>query len=215
MSGQDEARLLGRVDTLRRCVRVELPDLRDRTLLIPILCRGLRSLRSYERPSWSAIAELLTWEQLVPLIGRAGEPDSSHWNPTDLSHAEDGSPGAAARIRAALQRRPALDWLEGDRRCCASPRTQWPSCQVTRDLASSWSITRPEKRDAFGCLPQAPWPEDPTSAEPTDRARRKKALAGLSKARGDDAAPTLVVPAQPQHSKVLCLGPRRFDSSPH
>ncbi len=48
--------------------------------------------------------------------------------------------------------------------------------QVTRDLAGFWERTYPEvKKELKGRYPKHPWPDDPWTATPTHRARRRSA----------------------------------------
>ncbi len=46
--------------------------------------------------------------------------------------------------------------------------------QVTRDLRSFWDRTYPElRKELRGCYPKHPWPEDPWTAPPSARAKRR------------------------------------------
>jgi ATP-dependent helicase HrpB len=46
--------------------------------------------------------------------------------------------------------------------------------QVTQDLAGFWARTYPEvKKELKGRYPRHPWPDDPLTAPPTARAKRR------------------------------------------
>jgi ATP-dependent helicase HrpB len=93
-----------------------------------------------------------------------------------LEYREDGSVSAAVKLQElfGLAETPRL----GPRREPVLLLLLAPSgrpVQTTRDLRSFWERTYPEvRKELRGRYPKHPWPEDPWTAPPTSRARRRK-----------------------------------------
>ncbi len=134
-------------------------------------CVGRTSLPSLERPEqWldadtRARLDRLAPERLPLPSGRTAA----------LDYREDGSIVAAVKLqelfglgetpRLGPRREPVLFELLG-------PNGR--PVQTTRDLRSFWQSTYPEvRKELRGRYPRHPWPEDPWSATPTHRTKRR------------------------------------------
>ncbi len=175
----DAATLLGRIDTLRRVrPELDLPDLSDRTALLPALCAGRRSFADLRKArAVPAIRELLTWAQRIALDEDVPErmrvPSGST---VAIGYGTDGSaPVLAARIQQLFGMKE-TPRLAGGRLPMVvhllAPNGR--PAQVTQDLASFWTNTWPEvRKDLRGRYPKHAWPEDPSDAAPVDRPPRR------------------------------------------
>jgi len=176
----DAQGLLGRIATLR-AVRPELdlPDLSDPASLLPALCVGKRSFADLRRAKAApAISAALTWQQRAALDADVPErmriPSGST---VRIQYATDGSPPVlAARIQQlfGMMQTPRLVGGKLPMLVHLLAPNNRPA-QVTQDLGSFWTNTWPEvRKDLRGRYPKHSWPEDPSDAVPTDRARRRR-----------------------------------------
>jgi ATP-dependent helicase HrpB len=134
-------------------------------------CEGRTSLPPLEDPEgWLDGATRGRLERLAP--ERLGLP-SGRW--AALDYREDGSVFAAVKLQElfGLGETPRI-----------GPRAQpvvfellapnGRPVQTTRDLRGFWQRTYPEvRKELRGRYPRHPWPEDPWSAEPTHRAKKR------------------------------------------
>lgn len=163
------------------CPELALPDLSDATLaatletwLTPFLGRATRLEAIDGALLAQALAALLTHAQRQVIDAEAPtrlRVPSGHEHA--ITYAVDAAPvlavklqelfGLAATPRIAKGRVPlTLHLLSPARR----------PIQVTRDLASFWSLTYAEvKKELKGRYPKHPWPDDPWTATPTARAK--------------------------------------------
>ena len=167
-----------------QCLRNWIPDLDLPTLetsdwqeVLGYLCQGCRSFADLRRADWLGILQgRLSHQQLQTLEREAPEriqvPSGSR---LVLQYRSDGPPILAVRIqelfgltetpRIASGRIPVLLHL-----LAPNYRPQ----QVTDDLAGFWVNTYPQvRKDLRGRYPKHAWPEDPTTAMPVHRPRRK------------------------------------------
>ena len=177
--------LLARWRFLRRALpELELPEpeacLRDE--LLPLLCAGRASFAELrDAPVADALAGLLS-----PPRRRALETDApERWvvpggRAVPLQYPDDGPPVLAARIqelfglaetpRVAGGRVPLMVHL-----LAPSGRPQ----QVTTDLRSFWDTTYAQVRKELRArYPKHDWPEDPWTAIPSSRPRRRRGRRG-------------------------------------
>ncbi len=135
-------------------------------------CRGRTSLPALEAPaSWLDPAIRRRLETLAP--ERLALPSG---RTTALDYREDGSVSAAAKLQElfGLAETPRV----GPRREPVVFELLAPNgrpVQTTRDLRGFWERTYPEvRKELRGRYPRHPWPEDPWSAEPTHRAKKRR-----------------------------------------
>lgn len=146
--------------------------------LLPVICAGRKSFAELRRAPLLELLhgtldfrrrealELHAPERLeVPSGSRVRLAYSSHAPPVLAVRIQEVF-GLAETPRVAAGRVPVLMHL-----LAPNQRPQ----QVTQDLASFWRNTYPEvRKDLRGRYPKHAWPEDPLSAEPERRPRRKK-----------------------------------------
>jgi ATP-dependent helicase HrpB len=134
-------------------------------------CRGRTTLPELERPErWLDPGTQSRLDRLAP--ERLGLPSG---RTTTLEYREDGSVVASAKLQElfGLAETPRI----GPRRVPVVFELLAPNgrpVQTTRDLRGFWERTYPEvRRELRGRYPRHPWPEDPWTAEPTHRAKRR------------------------------------------
>ncbi len=159
----------------------DMPDLSDAGLLdsleawlMPLLA-GSRRLDTLDDVKLAAVLEAYVgWATMQRLADFA--PERFH-SPAGSSHAidygADGGPATEVRVQALFG--VAVHPMLAGGRVPLTLRLTSPAgrpIQVTRDLpgfwAGSWADVRRELR---GRYPRHPWPEDPTAADPTLRAK--------------------------------------------
>ncbi len=135
-------------------------------------CRGRTRLPSLEDPErWLDPALRARLDRLAP--ERLALPSG---RTTAVEYREDGSLRASAKLQElfGLAETP----LVGPRREPLVFELLAPNgrpVQTTRDLRSFWERTYPEvRKELRGRYPKHPWPEDPWTAEPTHRARKRR-----------------------------------------
>jgi ATP-dependent helicase HrpB len=175
----EEAQLLARVRFLAAVVpELELPGITSWTELLAELCAGRRSFAELRRAELSpALLARLSWSQRQALGHHAPErirvPSGSRMK---VDYDVEGPPVLAARIqqlfgwsetpRIARGRAPILLHL-------LAPNGR--PAQVTADLAGFWASSYAlVRKDLRGRYPKHSWPEDPATATPEDRPRRKR-----------------------------------------
>jgi ATP-dependent helicase HrpB len=122
------------------------------------------------------LAGFLTHRQRVALEREA----PTHWTlpsgrRVPVDYERDGPPAVAARIQElfGLRETPRLAGGRVPLVLELLAPNQRPM-QITDDLASFWRTTYAEVRGELrGRYPRHPWPDDPTTAIPTSRAKRR------------------------------------------
>jgi ATP-dependent helicase HrpB len=157
-------------DLLRR--RLRLAGLEADLLALAMrACEGLTSLPDLEVPEqWLPADTRTRLDRLAPM--RLPLPSG---RTAALDYREDGSIVAAVKLQElfGLAETPRL----GPARQPVTFELLAPNgrpVQTTRDLRSFWERTYPEvRRELRGRYPKHPWPEDPWSAAPTHRTKRR------------------------------------------
>jgi ATP-dependent helicase HrpB len=176
----DVEQLLARLAFLGRAMpELSLPEDPGALLAdaVAALASGMRSLGELARADVpGALAGLLTHAQRSALERQApAEWTLPSGRRARVRYARDRPPSAAARIQE-LFGLAATPRLAGGRVPLVlellAPNQR--PMQITDDLASFWRTTYAQVRaELRGRYPRHPWPEDPTTATPTSRARRR------------------------------------------
>lgn len=157
-------------ETLRRRLRVGGLEA-DLEAIAVEACRGRTSLPRLDAPEqWLDAAARARLARLAP--ERLSLPSG---RTTVLDYREDGGVVAAAKLQElfGLAETPRL----GPRQVPVTFELLAPNgrpVQTTRDLESFWRTTYAEVRKQLrGRYPRHPWPEDPWTAEPTHRTKKR------------------------------------------
>ncbi len=156
------------------------PDVSDDALvssLLPHLIDALKTVRNVEKIDVSAaLVALLTWQQRVDLDRLA---PAAFLAPTGTSaridYADPDAPTVSIRLQELFGCNTTPTILGG--RVPLTLQLLSPArrpVQVTRDLAGFWRSSYFDvRRDLRARYPRHPWPDDPASAEPTTRTKRR------------------------------------------
>jgi ATP-dependent helicase HrpB len=178
----DHARAIQARIAFLRAGHTDWPDVTDSALFDTVddwlgpLLSGATSFASVADQLDRALLQMLTWEQRA----RLDELAPTHYvAPTGtrvpIDYSDPNAPSASVRLQEmfGVGETPTLDagrvalTLE-----LLSPARR--PVQVTRDLAGFWRGSYFEvRRELRGRYPRHPWPEDPLSAPPTTRAKRR------------------------------------------
>jgi ATP-dependent helicase HrpB len=160
----------GAAERLRRRLRVAGLEA-DLHAAVVAACRGRTNLPDLDRPErWLDPGARSRLDRLAP--ERLALPSG---RTTALDYREDESVVAAAKLQElfGLGETPRI----GGGTVPVVFELLAPNgrpVQTTRDLRGFWERTYPEvRRELRGRYPRHPWPEDPWTAEPTHRAKRK------------------------------------------
>jgi ATP-dependent helicase HrpB len=172
---------LTRVQCLRQWVpELQLPPFDDVQLreLLPWLCQGRRSFEELRRAPWLDFLQgVLTPTQLQAVEREAPEqlqvPSGSR---LALRYEVGRPPVLAVRIQEVFGLRETPRVAGGRVRVLLHLLApNYRPQQVTDDLASFWATTYPQVRKELRArYPKHAWPEDPWTAQPESRPRRKR-----------------------------------------
>jgi ATP-dependent helicase HrpB len=176
----DAGKFLARVRCLREWMpELELPPLGDSDLvpLLPWVCAGCRSLAEVRDADWqSAIASLLTPAQQQAVRREAPEriavPSGSH---IALVYEQGRPPVLAVRIQEVFGLRDTPRIAGGRVRVLMHLLgPNYRPQQVTDDLASFWGYAYLEiRKELRRRYPKHAWPDDPATATPESRPKRR------------------------------------------
>ncbi|HEY4219915.1 MAG TPA: ATP-dependent helicase C-terminal domain-containing protein, partial [Myxococcota bacterium] len=150
------------------------------TRVLPELCRGARTVADVAGANWTAgIGALLTWKQRTSLdvdVPARIEVPTGNMIAVDYGAAlAGGAPVLAVRLQELFGLTATPTVARGRARVVLhllSPG--YKPVQVTSDLASFWATTYAEvKRELRARYPRHSWPDDPLTAPPTARARKR------------------------------------------
>ncbi|MFE9691723.1 ATP-dependent helicase HrpB [Micromonospora sp. NPDC005806] len=168
----------------RRTLGDDWPDVADPALLAaaptwlgPELARARRRADLARIDVAAALRRLLDWRQAARLDELAPErlpvPSGSRIR---VDYADPGAPVLAVKLQETFGWRDAPRIADG--RVPVLLHLLSPAGRpvaVTADLASFWRVGYPQVRaELRGRYPRHPWPEDPTTAEPTRRAAPRR-----------------------------------------
>jgi len=176
--GADELRR--RIAFLREVQGEKWPDVSDEALgsrleqwLGPFLPRRLKQSSLKELPLAQALRSLLPWELQHKIDQLAPEQVTLPSGTPRRLRYEGGRCILAARIQQ-LFGLPETPRVAGEPVEIELLSPAGRPVQVTRDLHSFWRQTYPQvRKELRGRYPKHFWPEDPLSAEPTDRSKPK------------------------------------------
>jgi ATP-dependent helicase HrpB len=176
----DAGRFLARVRCLREWMpELELPPLGDSDLvpLLPWVCAGCRTLDEVRESDWqSAIASLLTPSQQQAVRREAPEritvPSGSQ---IALAYEPGRPPVLAVRIQEVFGLRDTPRIAGGRVRVLMHLLgPNYRPQQVTEDLASFWGYAYQEiRKELRRRYPKHAWPDDPATATPESRPKRR------------------------------------------
>jgi ATP-dependent helicase HrpB len=179
--GESAARLRQRTAFLRREIGEDWPDLSDSALLerldawLAPLLAGRKALGQVDPGALAdALRTLVGWERLRRLDELAPDRFATPAGPTHaIDYVAEGGPRVDVRVGElyGLDRHPAVAGGKVPLTLALLSPAHRP-IQVTRDLPGFWRGSWKEVRSEMkGRYPRHHWPEDPTAAQATTRAK--------------------------------------------
>ncbi len=165
-----------------QCPWPEVAEEAGRRALLQAQCQGRHGLDELRGLDWAAaLRGLLTHQQVAALKRHLPEKIAvPSGRQVTLDYEPALAPGAGPVLAVKLQEMFGL--ADGPRLCMGrvpvvlhllAPNGR--PAQITTDLASFWSSSYAlVRKDLRGRYPKHPWPEDPLSAQPTARTKRRR-----------------------------------------